>query len=63
MNRDMYGIIMTNIVTKMTNIVNLRLEFYAWDYNLLFISNLGKVRFGTEIANNKMLSIFKSLSD
>lgn len=63
MNRDMYGIIMTNIVTKMTNIVNLRLEFYAWDCNLLFISNLEKVRFGTEIANNRMMSIIKSLSD
>jgi len=63
MNKDMYGIIMTNIVTKMTNIVNLRLELYTWDCNLLFISNLGKVRFGTEIAKNKMMSIFKSLSD
>jgi hypothetical protein len=53
MNRDMYGIIMTKIVTKMTNIVNFRLKFYVWDCNLLFISNLEKMRFGTEIANNK----------
>ena len=63
MNRDMYGIIMTNIVTKMTKIVNLRLVFYVWDSNLLFISNLENVGFGTEIANNKMMSIFKSLND
>ncbi len=63
MNMDMYGIIMTKIVTKMTNIVNRRFGRYLLDCNLLFISNLEKVGFGTEIANNKVMSIFKSLSD
>jgi len=63
MNRDMYGIIMTKNVTKMTKIVNLQLELYAHDCNLLFISNLENVGFGTEIANNRMMSIIKSLSD
>jgi len=54
---------MTKIVKKMTNIVNLRHVFYMQDCNLLFISNLENVGFDTEIANNKMMSILKSLSD
>jgi len=36
----MYGIIMTIIVTKMTNIVNLQLELYVLDFKLLIINNL-----------------------
>ena len=43
---------MTNIVTKMTNIVNCRMGLYLLDYNLLFISNLKKCEDGTELAKN-----------
>jgi len=63
MNKDKYGIIMTNIVTKMTNIVNCCVGLYFVGYNLLFISNLKKCEDGTKLAKYKLMSIYHSLSD
>ncbi len=63
MNKDICDIIMTNIVTKMTNIVNLTLRFYIKDCNFFVISRLKKMKNGTEIANIKVRQIFQSLTD
>ena len=63
MNKDQHGIIMTNIVTKATNIVNRCFGFYFVGYNLLFISNLEKCEDGTKLAKYKLMSIYHSLSD
>ena len=51
MKREMCGIIVTNIVTKMTNIAHPRSESAYLHYNLFFISNLKNMKVGTEIAN------------
>ncbi len=40
MNRYVYGIIVTNIVIKMTNIVNYRYGYDLNGRNLYFINNL-----------------------
>jgi len=61
--RDKYGMIMTNIVNIMTNIVTLWHRFYFHECKMLFISTLGEVRIGTKLANIKMTSIIQSLSD
>ncbi len=47
----MCDIIMTNIVTKMTNIVKLALKYYLRAYIFFVISRLIKIKIGTEVAN------------
>ena len=50
MKKEMCGIIVTNIVTKMTNIAYPRCEPTYLDYILFVISNLENMEVGTEIA-------------
>ena len=54
----MCDIIMTNIVTKMTNIVKLALKYYLRAYILFVISRLKKMKIGTEIAGIKVCQIY-----
>ncbi len=54
MNKDMCNIIMTNIVTKMTNIVKLALKYYLRAYIFFVISRLIKIKIGTELAETKV---------
>jgi len=63
MNTDMCDIIMTNIVTKMTNIVNMASRFYLMASILFVISRLNKMKIGTEIACIEVCQIFQSLND
>jgi len=49
---------MTNIVTKMTNIVKPALKFYLKAYILFVISRLKKMKIGTEIASIEVCQIF-----
>jgi len=54
---------MTNIVTKMTNIVNMASRFYLMASILFVISRLNKMKIGTEIACIEVCQIFQSLND
>ncbi len=58
MIKEMYDIIVTKIVTRVTKIVNLASKYYFNAYKMFVISKLRKLKSGTEIANIKVCQFF-----